>query len=148
MNDDVIQVSEDIRDVIACPANYPEEMIASALDYLADVSSHMRELKTRLEGTLVMKMQSGGATKLVFKSANGQEKVATMRSGTPKPSKEAEALYVNGGFDPLEIGKYKFEASWSLAKNARKFGGGKQRIIDQIFKPGDAAIAISPLKEK
>ncbi|HNR88554.1 MAG TPA: hypothetical protein PKM65_09470 [Spirochaetota bacterium] len=148
MKEEIIHVSDDIRDVIACPANYPDEMIATALDYLADVSSHMRELKTRLEGTLVMKMQSGGATKLVFKAINGQEKVATMRSGTPKPSKDAETLYVNSGFDPLEIGKYKFEASWSMAKNARKFGGEKQRVIDQIFKPGDAAIVICPLKGK
>lgn len=131
-----------LKDIIADP-NTPDEVCAAAVTVLDDMARQIREAKTLIAGRLTEHMTSENATKLKFRGPNGDDLVVTLKTGATKcEAKDADERYRQYGFDPLEIGSYKFEPSWSKAKEARKLGGDKQLIIDELFKAGKPSIEI------
>jgi hypothetical protein len=60
--------------------------------------------------------------------------------------KGGESKYAAAGFSPDEIGGYVFKPSWSKAKEARKLGGDKQLVIDEIFTEGKPSLTIEEAK--
>jgi hypothetical protein len=137
-----IAITPEIADVIENPRGYPEEMVAATLDMIINLSRVLRESKVRLEGHLISMMKSENATKLKIIAFDKAERMVTLKAGQVKADKDADNIYKNNGFDPLEIGEYVFKPSWSKAKEARKLGGPKQTIIDEIFKQDDPSIEI------
>ena len=132
-----------LRDVINTPAEYNDEVLGAAIETLNEYSRQLREAKVRLEGHLAHSMKQDGATKLIFMSADGSQRKLTLNKGKMEASTDADEIYKKHGFDPLEIGEYKYVASWSKAKEARKLGGEKQLVIDEIFKEGKEKLTIT-----
>lgn len=132
----------DLREVINNPANFPDEVQAAAIDLITDWSRQIREAKVRLEGHLTATMKADNATKMVFISVSGEEKTATLGKGKMEACKAADKMYKKYGFPPEEIGEWEFKPSWSKAKEARKFGGDKQLVIDEIFQEGKEKLII------
>lgn len=133
-----------INDVITRPEAYPEEVIGAAVDVIVEMSRQIREAEVRLKGHIIEKMKHDNATKLMFVSNDGGNKMITLKSGSMQcENKDADMVYKKHGFDPMEIGEYVFKPSWSKAKEARKFGGDKQLVIDELFKNGKQSITIS-----
>lgn len=125
----------DIMDIVEHADTLPEEVVAAALQYGRDMAASLREINMRLEGNLITRMKAENATKQIFKNAHGEEMVATLRKGSVKcDTKDADIQYKKFGFDPLEIGEYVFKPSWTKAKEAKKFGGEKSLVIDELFK--------------
>ena len=135
--------ADDLLAIATNPGNYPEEVLCVAIDVIRDMSAQIYEAKKRIEGHIIKKMQLDNATKQSFRGTDGKEKMATLKFGSMKcKNKEANIIYRDSGFDPKEIGEYVFKPSWSKAKEARKFGGEKQLIIDELFKQGNTTIEI------
>jgi len=133
-----------LNDVIERPDAYPEEVLGAAIDVITDMSRQIREAKLRLEMHIIGKMKADNSTKLIFIGNDGNKKLITLKSGPVQcESKDGDMIYKRHGFDPLEIGEYIFKPSWSKAKEARKFGGDKQVVIDDLFKNGKESITIS-----
>ena len=134
-------------DVIMNPAEYPDEVLAVAIDGMKDVSRQLYEARVRVENTLIDRMKRENATKLDFLGKGGQRFRLTLKSGSMTcTDKTADEIYRGAGFDPLEIGEYVFKPSWSKAKEARKFGGDKQIIIDDLFKAGNPSLDIKEVE--
>ena len=134
----------DLAEVVKNPALFPEETVAAALDFIKRVAGQWYENKMRLENYLINEMEKENASKIIFVTTDGNEAVATLKAGTTKCDvRAADDIYKEQGFDPLEIGEYVFKPSWTKAKEARKFGGEKQLVIDELFKPGRASLTIT-----
>jgi hypothetical protein len=133
----------DIDDVICNPSAYEPEIVLAVIDSANDISRQAREVKMRLEADIISRMKKEDATKWMFIDVNGQERKATLKKGPVKcEMKEADENYKMFGFDPIEIGEYVFKPSWQKAKEARKFGGEKQKVIDGMFVEGKESIYI------
>ena len=141
MNNAPAKIEYDLEFIAKNVRNLPEEVVCAALEYGKTKASQLREINTLLEGVIVEKMKADNATKMIFKNTSGQEMIATLKTGSVKcDSKDPDIIYQEQGFDPLEIGEYIFKPSWSKAKEARKLGGNKQIVIDNLFKPGKDTI--------
>lgn len=126
-----------IEDIVKHPDNYPDELIGVSIDALKRIKKDIYEAMLILENHLVNKMTEDEATKMMFKDIDGNPQIITIKAGkTECKEKNADLIYKKAGFDPLEIGTFKFKPSWSKAKEARKFGGYKKEIIDQLFVEG------------
>ena len=131
-----------LRDIVADP-NTPDEVCAAAVTVLDDMARQIREAKALIAGRLTAHMESENATKLKFRGPNGDDLVVTLKPGPTKcEAKNADEIYKQHGFDPLEIGTFEFHPLWSKAKEARKLGGEKQLVIDELFKSGKPSIEI------
>jgi len=137
-----------LNDVLSDP-EASDEIVVAAVDVLNDMSRQLRDAKTLLQGRIIERMTKDNATKLPFIASGGVQKVATLKSGSMECKRDdADEFYKQNGFDPLEIGKYIFEPSWTKAKEARKMGGTKQLAIDELFKAGNSSIKIDELTKK
>lgn len=133
-----------LQDVIMRPENYPVEIVAAYMDAVLAVSAQIRQARMILEAHLLNKMADDNATKLIFKSITGLEMIATKKSGPIKcETKNADEVIKAAGFDPLTIGNYKFDPSWTKAKEIRKLGGDIQKIIDELFIKKNDTISIT-----
>jgi hypothetical protein len=133
-----------LMDVCMNPDSYPEEIVAAYMDAVVSVSQQIREARVMLEANLLKRMNADNATKMMFKSIDGRELVATKKKGAVKcESKDADEIVKSHGFQPGMIGDYKFSPSWSKAREARKLGGDIQVIIDDLFKEQKESITIS-----
>jgi hypothetical protein len=133
-----------LQDVAMKPEAYPAEIKGAYLDVIKAMKSQLREVEQIIEAHLLTEMVHDNATKMVFKSIDGRDMVATRKKGAVKcESKDADEQYKASGFNPLEIGDYKFSPSWTKAKEARKLGGDKQLIIDEMFKESKESITIT-----
>lgn len=133
-----------LQDVMMNPDKYPPEIIAAYADAVQAVSGQIREARTILEAHLLNKMVEDNATKLIFKSIDGRELIATKKSGQVKcEKKNIDEIFKSAGFDPLTIGNYKFDPSWTKAKEIRKLGGDLQKLIDELFIKGRDSITIT-----
>ena len=133
-----------LQDVAMNPGNYPVEILAAYIDATGEVTRQIREAKIMLEANLLKRMESDNATKLMFKSVDGRDLIATRKKGAVKCEvKDADEVVKSHGFDPIQIGDYKFSPSWSKAKEARKLGGDIQLIIDEMFKEQRESITIT-----
>jgi hypothetical protein len=132
----------DIIDIAMRPDMYPDEAKGMALDEIKKVYNQISQFKMMLEGHIINKMKMENASKLVFIGTDGNEKIMKLKKGSMTPDKNAENKYKNAGFEPLEIGEFVFKPSWVKAKEARKFGGEKQTIIDEIFQEGKPSLII------
>ena len=132
------KIEYDLEFIAKNVRNLPEEVVCAALEYGKTKASQLREINTLLEGVMIEKMK---ADKMIFKNTSGQEMIATLKTGSVKcDAKDPDITYQEQGFDPLEIGEYVFKPSWMKAKEARKLGGQKQIVIDNLFKPGKDTI--------
>lgn len=132
----------DIMKVFESPADYPVEQVANAYDRLKQVTRIIYETKKRVEGHIISEMKKDNATKMNIIGADGEQKVITLKAGQMKASERADETYAKAGFPVDEIGSYVFKSSWSKAKQARKHGGEKQKVIDKIFKAGEQGLTI------
>lgn len=133
-----------LQDVAMNPNAYPAEIRGAYLDVIKAMKSQLREVEQIIEAHLLSEMVHDNATKMVFKSIDGRDMVATRKKGSVQcKEKDADERYKSEGFDPLEIGNYEFKASWTKAKEARKLGGDKQLIIDELFKEQKESIVIT-----
>ena len=133
----------ELRDICVNPADYPEELLGAALTVVKDMQVQLREARVHVEGVLSERMQKENATKLPFRGADGKDYMATLKSGAVECKDKAAAdTYAAAGFKPEEIGEYVFKPSWAKAKEARKLGGEKQLLIDELFKPGAPSLDI------
>lgn len=133
----------ELRAICENPREYPEELLGAALTVVKDMQVQLREARVHVEGVLSERMQKENATKLPFRGVDGKDYMATLKSGAVEcKNKVAADVYAAAGFDPREIGEYVFKPSWSKAKEARKFGGDKQLLIDELFKPGAPSLDI------
>ncbi len=133
-----------LKDVIMRPDNYPVEIVAAYMDAILAVSAQIREARIILEAHLLNKMAVEGATKLLFKSIDGRAMIATRKNGPVKCEiKNADEVIKDAGFDPLIIGNYKFDPSWTKAKEIRKLGGDIQKIVDELFIKKNDTISIT-----
>ena len=138
----ILSTAIKIQDIIDSPEKYDEETKAAGLLTIKLFLSRLYESKKIIEGRLIESMDADGATKLKF-LLDGEEHIATLTAGKIDcKNKTADKVYKSAGFEPLEIGSYKYEPSWTKAKNARKLGGDKQRIIDQLFTAGEKILKI------
>lgn len=136
-------------DSIMADPETPDEVVIAAVDVLSEMSRQIYEAKTVLQGRILAKMKMDNATKMSFVGRDGSQKIATLKSGTMECKRDdADEFYKQQGFDPSEIGTYKYVPSWSKAKEARKVGGIKQLAIDELFKPGNTSLKIEPLTKK
>lgn len=133
---------ETLKDIAERPGEYPIEMIGAALDVIRDMSSQLFEAKKRLEGHIIADMQAENATKMQIIGQDGERKVITLKKGSMGMEAGAESKYAAAGFPLDEIGGYVFKASWTKAKEARKLGGVKQLVIDEIFQEGKPSLTI------
>ena len=145
-----LQVLEGITlEQILSDPEMQEEIVIAAIDVLTEASRQLREAKMVLTGRILAKMKADNATKMLFVGRDGEQKVATRTNGSMGCSnKYADEAYKAAGFDPLEIGKYVFEPSWTKAKEARKVGGLKQQTIDSLFQAESEYIKIAESKTK
>ena len=135
---------EQVKKIVEHPDNYPDEMLAVAIDVVNNMARQIREAKLILEAHLVKRMKDENATKMPIIGLQGKEQVATRKKGSFKcDSKDADVIFQNYGFDPTSIGDYVFKPSWTKAKEARKLGGDMQLLIDEFFKEGKESITIS-----
>lgn len=133
-----------LQDVSMNPDKYPVEIVAAYIDAVNMVNQQLREAKIQLEANLLKRMDDDNATKMIFKSIDGRELVATRKKGAVKcDAKDADEIVKAHGFDPLTIGKYEFKPSWSKANEAWKLGGDLQVLIDDLFKEGRESITIT-----
>lgn len=143
---DVLNINigpELLRAICERPTDYPEELLGAALSVVSDMQAQLREARVHVEGVLIERMQKENATKLAFRGMDGRDYKATVKSGAVTcKDKDAAERYADAGFQPEEIGEYIFKPSWTKAKEARKFGGDKQLIIDELFKQGAASLEI------
>ena len=127
-----------IDGMLANPGNYPEEVVGAAIEFMQSASREINEKKRILEQNLVSRMEKDEATKMVILDYQGNERVVTLMSGKVDcKAKNADEVYREKGFDPLEIGEFVYKPSWSKAKQARKIGGEKKKVIDNLFKAGN-----------
>ena len=133
----------ELRAICENPSTYPEELLGAALNVVKDMQAQLREAKIHVEGVLLEKMQKENASKLPFIGVDGKNYMATVKSGAVEcKDKTADMAYQNAGFDPREIGEYIFKPSWTKAKEARKLGGEKQLLIDELFRAGAPSLDI------
>jgi hypothetical protein len=137
---------ETLKDIAERPGEYPIEMVGAALDVIRDMSSQLFEAKKRLEGHIIADMQAENATKMQIIGQDGERKVITLKKGKVDMERGAESKYAVAGFPLDEIGEYVFKPSWTKAKEARKLGGEKQLIIDEIFTEGKPSLTIEGAK--
>ena len=130
---ELIGIKDELLDILTNPDCYPEEAVAMCLTTLKSIRSQIYEKIVRLENNLLNRMEEEGATKLYFVDMAGQQKTATLKHGQMKCEKNVDVEYRANGFDPSEIGEYVFKPIWSKAKEARKVGGLKKKIIDSFF---------------
>jgi len=136
----------DITQIMEQPENFQIEAVATAIDFLTDLERNFRDKNWKLKTYLINQMKLESATKLMIKDVHGIEKIVTLKTGYKKcEDKHADQRYGQAGFDILEIGDYIFKPSWSKAKEARKFGGDKQRIIDNLFQEGNPTLEIKEI---
>lgn len=149
---DVIAIqkgNENFAGIMERPGDYPEEVVGAALDWITDVSRQVYEIKKRLDGNLVMRMSQENATKMGIVDINGNRKIMTLKPGAIGcKHKTPDLEYERHGFDPAEIGALVYKPIWSLAKEARKVGGDKQLVIDELFQPGNSRIEIKEMGKK
>ncbi|MFA5423950.1 MAG: hypothetical protein WC374_08850 [Phycisphaerae bacterium] len=133
-----------LQDVAMNPDNYPEEIVAAYMDAVNMVNQQLREAKIQLEANILKRMTNDNATKMIFKSIDGCELVATRKKGAVKcEARDADEVMKQHGFQPGMIGDYKFVPSWSKAKEASKLGGDIQVLIDDMFKEQKESITIT-----
>jgi hypothetical protein len=137
---------KDLRDIVDDPGAYEIEAVGAALDVLADMSRQLYDAKKRVEGHVLEYMKRENASKLVIMGQAGQKKIVTLKKGSMDMEKGGESKYAAAGFSPDEIGGYVFKPSWSKAKEARKLGGDKQLVIDEIFTEGKPSLTIEEAK--
>lgn len=149
MNALAVVEDKTMLDVIARPDEHEVEVVATAIDLIRDLSRQLYEQKVRLEGSVIARMQADNATKLFTLNSAGKDIVVTLKSGPMEcKAKDADIVYGQHGFDPQEIGLYVFKPAWVRAKEARKFGGEKQLLIDELFTPGKPSLDIKTAGEK
>jgi len=132
----------DMQDIVERPQDYPIELVGACLDVIIEMSRQVRDAKLRIEGHIIADMTAENATKFDIVGHDGVKKVLTIKSGSMQGAKDADMRYREAGFDPSEIGEMVFKPSWSKAKEARKRGGDKQAVIDQIFKAGTSRLEV------
>lgn len=132
-----------LRAICENPREYPEELLGAAILVVKDMDAQLREARALVEGVLLEKMRGENASKLQFRGLDGNEYRVTVKSGPMEcKDKNAADKFMAAGFPAEEIGEFVFKPSWSKAKEARKFGGEKQLIIDELFKAGAPSIDI------
>jgi len=132
----------DISEIARYPEKFPPELVAVALTRIKKIKSEMTDYITLLEHNIINRMTEDGATKLTYRD-NDRDGLITLKSGKIEcKARNADEVYKSAGFEPLEIGTYEFKPSWTKAKEARKFGGAKQNIIDAMFQEGRKSLAI------
>ena len=148
MNALMIKINNiELHDIVKNPSQYPEELVFAAFDLIIEMGRQVNDAKLRTSQYLKGKMISENATKFNFIGLDGREKLATLKSGTVEcKRKDADIVYQKHGFRPEEIGEYKFCPIWSMAKEARKHGGEKQLIIDELFKSREPSIELKDIK--
>ena len=132
----------DISEIAQCPENFPAELVAVAYERLKAIKSELTDYIITIEQNIISRMEEDGATKLMYMD-NDKANVITLKPGAIScKAKNADEVYQQAGFQPLEIGSYEFKPSWTKAKEARKIGGEKQKIIDALFTEGRKTLNI------
>jgi len=135
-----------ILDVLNNPNNYPEETICKVIDLVSDMSRSLKEAKENLTGNLIRRMREDNATKRLFYNSLGVQKTATLKTTTPtlnKAIKNIEGFIKNAGFEPEQLGEYKFVPhGWSIMKEIRKQGGDIQVLCDELYPEGSPTLEI------
>jgi hypothetical protein len=133
----------DVKKIAKNHSEYPEEVVAAAIEATKQIANQAYEIKKTLEFYLAKRLTDSNATKLPFINIDGVEMVVTLKSGKwDCKAKDVDEIYKKNGFDPIEIGKYVFKPSWTQAKEVRKLGGKKQELIDNFFKQDEPKIDI------
>lgn len=122
-----------IEEVFETIDNCPLELKASIYELLVDMTRKLYDRKKFIEMKIISEMQKENATKEIFISRDGSKKTIILKTETPKPDKTLLSKWTDSGFNISDLGEFEFRPSWSKAKEQRKFGGDKQKIIDEIF---------------
>lgn len=128
------------------PNTYPEEVVCAAMDTIIEMERVLRMYKQNMTANLIGRMRKDNATKIVFISTTGAERIATLKPGTKKLNpaiKDPEEFIRRGNFPPEQFGEYKFVPyGWSVIKEKRKLGGDVQLMCDELYVEGTPGIDI------
>jgi hypothetical protein len=123
--------------------DYSDEVLGAVLCEIKNIAGQVREAQLLLEAHVIERMARDNATKMLIKSFDGTSKMLTRCAGAKNIHKNAEAIILQAGFNPVDYGDYIYKPSWSKSKEARKLGGLIQSVLDEVFKPGKEYIKIN-----